>query len=113
MDADSRSSATKAVERPRPCWPPPRRRGLRQQRRSLLHQGPDGPVGHGWPRSVSVRLDTLGPLGLTLPVDTSHPANRHRTTAQLLMPAEIGRMLGCRIVPSAPLKAVLFPRSRG
>ncbi|MFF5858526.1 hypothetical protein ACFY8B_23340 [Streptomyces sp. NPDC012751] len=74
-----------------------------------VHQGPGGPVGHGWPRSVSVRLDTLGPLGLTLPAGTTHPANRHRTDVQLLMPEEVGRMLGCRIAPSAPLKALLFP----
>ncbi len=74
-----------------------------------LHQGPDGLAGQGWPRSVSVRLDTLGPLGLELPAGLTHPANRHRTDARLLMPHEISRMLGCRIAPAAPLKAVLFP----
>ncbi|MFJ1646699.1 hypothetical protein [Streptomyces sp. NPDC088258] len=78
-----------------------------------LHEGPDGAVGHGWPRSVSVRLDTLAPLGLTLPADAVHPSNRHRTDAQLLMPGEIGRMLGCRIVPSAPLRAMIFPSFTG
>lgn len=78
-----------------------------------LHRGPGGLVGQGWPRSVSVRLDTLGPLGLTLPADITHPANRHRTDARLLMPQEISRMTRCRIVPTAPLKAVLFPSFTG
>lgn len=74
-----------------------------------LHRGPDGLVGVGWPRSVSIRLDTLEPLGLTLPAKSAHPANTHRDEAQLLMPYEIGRMLGSRVTPDAPLRAVLFP----
>ncbi|SCE10668.1 hypothetical protein GA0115242_121935 [Streptomyces sp. SolWspMP-5a-2] len=74
-----------------------------------LHHGGDGRSGHGWPRSVSVRLDTLAPLGLTLPTATSHPSNHHRTDAHLLMPHEIARMVGCRVTPRAPLRAVLFP----
>jgi len=68
-----------------------------------------GVLGVGWPRSVSIRLDTLAPLGLALPARSAHPSNSHRDEAQLLMPHEIGRMLGSRVVPRAPLRAVLFP----
>ncbi|MGW7466963.1 hypothetical protein ACWGJT_20210, partial [Streptomyces xantholiticus] len=74
-----------------------------------LHRGRDRLIGVGWPRSVSIRLDTLEPLGLRLPARPAHPSNKHRDEAQLLMPHEISRLLDCRIAPDAPLRTVLFP----
>ncbi|ATL86862.1 hypothetical protein GCM10009548_31620 [Streptomyces malaysiensis subsp. malaysiensis] len=74
-----------------------------------LHEASDGPTGVGWPRSVSIRLDTLEPLGLSLPTRTAHPANTHRDEAQLLMPHEIGAMFNGRLLRKAPLQAVVFP----
>ncbi|WP_223778320.1 hypothetical protein [Streptomyces sp. 135] len=74
-----------------------------------LHEGPGGPTGVGWPRSVSIRLDTVEPLGLALPARPVHPANAHRSEARLLMPHEIGGMFDGRVAPKAPLCAVVFP----
>ncbi|WP_327341283.1 hypothetical protein [Streptomyces europaeiscabiei] len=74
-----------------------------------LHEGPDGPTGVGWPRSVSVRLDTVEPLGIALPAAPVHPANAHRSEARLLMPHEIGGMFDGRTAPKVPLRAVVFP----
>jgi hypothetical protein len=73
----------------------------------------DGVVGVGWPRSVSIRTNTLIPLGVSLPEKTAHPANRlfdtYRDEAKLLFPYEIAAVFGIAIAPSAAIVGLVFP----
>jgi hypothetical protein len=79
-----------------------------------VHPGAGGLVGVGWPRSVSVRTDTLSALGLRLPEQTAHPANSlfdtYRDDAKLLFPFEIADLFGSALVPSAAVVGLVFPR---
>ncbi|MFD9357947.1 hypothetical protein [Streptomyces sp. NPDC060031] len=85
-----------------------------------------GPTGHGWPRSVNVRTDTLASLESVRPGITeqvlaaSHPTNgwdgEHRSAEGGLprsvwsYPAELAAELGFALAPRAPLTALVLPR---
>jgi hypothetical protein len=79
-----------------------------------VHPGAGGFVGVGWPRSVSVRIDTLSALGVRLPEQTTHPANSlfdiYQDDAKLLFPFEIADLFGSALVASAEVAGLVFPR---
>jgi hypothetical protein len=71
------------------------------------------PNGIGWPRSVSIRQDTLRALGKS-GVSGDHPANSHFDTygdqAQLLFPRQVAELFDAPLVPSATVAGLIFPR---
>jgi hypothetical protein len=75
--------------------------------------GVPGATGIGWPRSVSVRQDTLSALGAA-EVRGRHPANStfatYRSEAQLLFPAQVAQLYNAELAPSATVAGLLFPR---
>ncbi|MDF3290309.1 hypothetical protein [Streptomyces silvisoli] len=78
-----------------------------------LHVGEQDCVGVGWPRSVSIREDTLAALGGAMPDEASHPANdtfdAYRNGARLLFPSQISSLFATELVASATVVGLVFP----
>ncbi|MFI6776092.1 hypothetical protein [Nocardia sp. NPDC050412] len=76
-----------------------------------------GWIGRGWPRSISVRLDTFDALGLpsanVVAAASGHPSQGSSTTigAMMLLPGELTELLSAPAVrASAPVAALVFPQ---
>lgn len=82
----------------------------------VLAPTPDGVLGHGYPRAVTIRLDSL--MAVTrddqrlrsLVHDVRHPINHHRVQESLFVRcAELVAAAGTSLRPRHPLHVVAFP----
>ncbi|WP_186763061.1 phosphoenolpyruvate carboxykinase (ATP) [Lentzea tibetensis] len=83
----------------------------------VLAPGPDGVVGQGYPRAITIRLDSL--MAVTkedqrlrkLVHDVKHPINHHRVQESLFVRcAELVVAAGTELRPRHPLQVVAFPQ---
>lgn len=71
-------------------------------------------IGVGSARSISIRKNTLSSLKSVIPVDNlgaDHPSNRLPSEQQYLTlyPGQISSVLGCNLLQTTPIHAIVFP----
>lgn len=86
----------------------------------VLASSPDGVIGQGFPRAITIRLDSL--MAVTkddqrlrkLVHDARHPINHHRVQESLFVRcAELVVAAGTELRPRHPLQVVAFPQFVG